>query len=90
MGCSITGDIISPPPLPILEPFTYQQFTVTGYPIASGNCTYDIVELNTPVDFQWFYDSNSGHEYYGITHCLLYTSMVVVQNITQYYVLDSK
>ena len=90
IGCNIKGDIISPLPLPMLEPMTYQQFTMTGYPTVSGNCTYNIAEINSYVDFQWFYDSDSGQEYYGITHCVLYTSMVVVQNITQYFVMDSK
>lgn len=89
-GCTIEGDIISPPVNPLLGPGKHQEFMFSGKGLVSGNCTYNIPVLNQFVEFQWFYNSDSGHEYYGITYNPNYYNAFVMigKNCTHYFIFD--
>lgn len=89
-GCTIKGDIISPPVNPLLGPGKHQEFVFSGDSLVSGNCTYYISALDQFVDFQWFYNSDSGHEYYGITYNPNYYNafLMIRENRTHYFIFD--
>lgn len=92
-GCTFKGELISPPVAPTLSPGTHQEFifsSVDDGTLVSGNCTYHILELNHPVEFQWYVNSETGHEFYGITHNPVYFhTLVAVHEKTHYFIFDT-